>query len=403
MAALRKKKTDTTFSLTSMSKGGRAAVARSRSIDHQLDEERERREKEVQTLILGSPGAGKSTFLKQLRLQFGDGFPAAERQGYRDQILQNVATGLVHLIEHMERIGLKFQTPEIQKLATEFKKKHPRISIATLIKKFKEADEKAEKICPATTKAELTKRLSSLDIYKPDVPSEEDMHTLWADPAIQMCFERRHKFETDTLSTSSEFFLLHIGRICSSDYLPSVQDILHIRWPTLGVQEHQFIMDYRLYRMIDVAGQRSLRKKWIHFFDEVAAVIFFVSLAEFDEALEEDPSVMAMQDSLQAFHDVSYNQFLDKTDIILFLNKKDIFSNKLKKTSIKTCFPDYKGPELIDTSLQFVQEKFKLNKPPSKQMYTHVCCAIDVQQMKEVVSAVVECVVDINVKRLKHL
>ncbi|KAK3784901.1 hypothetical protein RRG08_056856 [Elysia crispata] len=386
-----------------MSKGGRAAVARSRSIDHQLDEERERREKEVQTLILGSPGAGKSTFLKQLRLQYGDGFPPAERQTYHDQILQNVATGLVHLIEHMERIGLKFQSPEMKKLATDFKRKHPRISIVTLINKFKEADEKAEKMCPATTKAELTKRLSSLDVYKPDVPSVEDMHTLWADPAIQMCYERRHKFETDRLSASSEYFLLHIGRICCPDYLPSIQDILLIRWPTLGVQEHQFIMDYRLYRMIDVAGQRSLRKKWIHFFDEAAAVVFFVSLAEFDESLEEDPSVMAMQDSLQAFHDVSYNQFLDKTDIILFLNKKDIFATKLKNSSITTCFPDYKGPDTMDSSLQYIQDRFLHNKPATKQMYTHISCAIDVPQMKDIVATTVECVVEINVKRLKHL
>ncbi|RUS79694.1 hypothetical protein EGW08_012548 [Elysia chlorotica] len=64
--------------------------------------------------LVGSPGAGKSTFLKQLRLQYGDGFPPPERQTYHDQILQNVATGLVHLIEHMERIGLKFQSPEMK-------------------------------------------------------------------------------------------------------------------------------------------------------------------------------------------------------------------------------------------------------------------------------------------------
>lgn len=36
-----------------MNKGGRAALARSKSIDHQIDEDRERRQREVQLLILG--------------------------------------------------------------------------------------------------------------------------------------------------------------------------------------------------------------------------------------------------------------------------------------------------------------------------------------------------------------
>ncbi|RUS83292.1 hypothetical protein EGW08_008914, partial [Elysia chlorotica] len=112
---------------------------------------------------------------------------------------------------------------------------------------------------------------------------------------------------------------------------------------------------------------------------------------------------MAMRDSIQAFHDVAYNQFLDKTDIILFLNKKDIFATKLKTTSITTCFPEYKGPDTMDSSLQYIQDRFLHNKPATKQMYTHICCAIDVPLMKDIVATTVECVVEINVKRLKHM
>ncbi|CAG5119152.1 unnamed protein product, partial [Candidula unifasciata] len=219
-------------------------------------------------------------------------------------------------------------------LAREFMQKHRRVSLATLMKTFKEADDKAEEICPVTTRAELTKRLSSLKIFSPEIPCVSDMHTLWADPAMIACFEKRHTFESDYLASNTEYFLLHIGRICSQDFLPSVQDILHIRWPTLGVQEHQFHVGNFLYRMIDVAGQRSLRKKWIHFFTEVTAVSFFVSLTAVDEVLEEDPTMNSLQDSLQAFNEVSHNQFLEKTDFILFLNKKDLFANKLKSTSL---------------------------------------------------------------------
>ena len=48
------------------------------------------------------------------------------------------------------------------------------------------------------------------------------------------------------------------------------------------------------FRVIDVAGQKSLRKKWIHFFEGVTAVLFFVALSGFDEAVEEEPTTVSV-------------------------------------------------------------------------------------------------------------
>ena len=42
--------------------------------------------------------------------------------------------------------------------------------------------------------------------------------------------------------------------------------------------------------MVDVGGQRSERKKWIHFFDNAKAVIFIAALSDYDLVLVEDPS-----------------------------------------------------------------------------------------------------------------
>ena len=44
------------------------------------------------------------------------------------------------------------------------------------------------------------------------------------------------------------------------------------------------------FRMVDVGGQRSERKKWIHFFDNAKAVIFIAALSDYDLVLVEDPS-----------------------------------------------------------------------------------------------------------------
>ena len=42
------------------------------------------------------------------------------------------------------------------------------------------------------------------------------------------------------------------------------------------------------FRMIDVGGQRSERKKWIHAFDNVQVVLFLVAVSGFDHVLVED-------------------------------------------------------------------------------------------------------------------
>jgi hypothetical protein len=40
--------------------------------------------------------------------------------------------------------------------------------------------------------------------------------------------------------------------------------------------------------MFDVGGQRSERKKWIHCFENVTAVLFVVAISGYDQCLAED-------------------------------------------------------------------------------------------------------------------
>lgn len=39
---------------------------------------------------------------------------------------------------------------------------------------------------------------------------------------------------------------------------------------------------------MDVGGQKSERKKWIHCFENVIALIYLASLSEYDQCLEEN-------------------------------------------------------------------------------------------------------------------
>ena len=62
----------------------------------------------------------------------------------------------------------------------------------------------------------------------------------------------------------------------ASSFVPSQQDVLRARAPTTGIIEYPFDLDTIIFRMVDVGGQRSDRRKWIHCFENVTSIIFFL-------------------------------------------------------------------------------------------------------------------------------
>jgi hypothetical protein len=69
--------------------------------------------------------------------------------------------------------------------------------------------------------------------------------------------------------------------------LPTNEDVLKMRVRTTGVIEAPFQIKYQkmnlAFKMIDVGGQRSERRKWIHCFDSVTAVLFVVAISEYNQ------------------------------------------------------------------------------------------------------------------------
>lgn len=83
------------------------------------------------------------------------------------------------------------------------------------------------------------------------------------------------------------------------NYIPSQQDVLRTRVKTTGIVETQFTFKGLRFKMVDVGGQRSERKKWIHCFEGVTAIIFCVSLAGYDLMLAEDEGVVSFGFSIE--------------------------------------------------------------------------------------------------------
>lgn len=182
------------------------------------------------------------------------------------------------------------------------------------------------------------------DFLPPDVT--EAIIELWKDPGVRECFSRSREYQ---LNDSAQYYFDSITRIGSRNYIPSDQDVLRSRVKTTGITETTFQIGELKYRMFDVGGQRSERKKWcvpfsprrrrrppppqdssltfpvlarrIHCFENVTAILFLVAISEYDQMLYEDEAINRMQEALVLFDSICNSRWFVRTSIILFLNK----------------------------------------------------------------------------------
>lgn len=93
-----------------------------------------------------------------------------------------------------------------------------------------------------------------------------------------------------------------------------------------------------------------------------------------------------MHESLKLFEDVVKNPIFKNTPIFVFLNKKDLFEEMIKKAPLKKCFPDYDGPEgEMNPALEFIQKKFRdvlHEHVPGKPLPIHIIAARVRRDMK---------------------
>ena len=68
-------------------------------------------------------------------------------------------------------------------------------------------------------------------------------------------------------------------------------------------------------------------------------------VSEYDMNLYEDGATNRMVEALELFDDICNNTFFKNSSMILFLNKRDLFEQKIKKKSIADydAFTDYDG------------------------------------------------------------
>jgi guanine nucleotide-binding protein G(o) subunit alpha len=255
---------------------------------------------------------------------------------------------------------------------------------------------------PSRTEREQDARrvISVLGQMKESDPISEDflivLKRLWADEAVQRCFKRSNEYQ---LTDSAKYFLDDLDRIGSADYLPTEQDLLRTRVKTTGVVEVNFELKGIHFRVFDVGGQRSERRKWIHYFEDVTAIIFFIAISEYDLTMYEDASTNRMQDSLQLFESIVNNPFFAKTSFIMFFNKKDLFEEKIKHSPLTICFPEYTGENEFEPATTYICEKFESkNLSSERDIYNHITCATDTSNVQIVFNSVIDTILTTSMR-----
>ncbi|KAI9349777.1 guanine nucleotide binding protein, alpha subunit [Obelidium mucronatum] len=418
------------------------AIRRNKEIENTLSFEKKSMmaKGSIKLLLLGAGDTGKSTVLKQFRLIYGVGFTEQEKALYRSAIILNIINSTTTLMNAMDKLKIPYgfdastvitqmemeQTsatvdrnlggeqlgtmPSLKKSNHSFQS-NSCLSQAISVMMGSKMSLKEGLFCgakDATAKyAEYcySKKMHTGEGYNAslvvkdmraafgiDPVLEYDLLTaikiLWSDPGIKYCFSRSGEYQ---ISDTCAYFLNDVERFCDPSYEPNDQDILNCRVMTLTITETKFEMQNVIYRVFDVGGQRSERKKWAPYFDDVSAIIYLVAISSFDQMCLEDESTNRMVESLNLFGSVCNHPVFKKTSLILFMNKIDIFKEKLKTTQVSTYFPDFNGSNDYNPTSQYFSMRFlAINKYPEKSIYTHFTWATDTKQIKHVLETVRE-------------
>ncbi|XP_070611200.1 guanine nucleotide-binding protein G(t) subunit alpha-3 [Erythrolamprus reginae] len=338
------------------------AMKRSRELEKRLQEDAIKDSRTVKLLLLGAGESGKSTIVKQMKIIHNHGYTDQECQEYKSVVYSNTLQSILSIVKAMSTLGIEYDNAQTRE---DEKQLYTMVAIAE--------------------DGSMSSELAGI------------IQRLWKDPGIQACFERASEYQ---LNDSAAYYLNDLDRLTAPDYVPNEQDVLRSRVKTTGIIETQFSFKDLHFRMFDVGGQRSERKKWIHCFEGVTCIIFCAALSAYDMVLVEDEEVNRMHESLHLFSSICNHQYFASTSIVLFLNKKDLFQEKISKTNLRICFPEYNGPNTFEDAGNYIKNQFlDLNiRKEDKEIYAHLTCATDTQNVKFVFDAVTDIIIKENLK-----
>ncbi|CAM9249099.1 unnamed protein product [Lampetra planeri] len=344
------------------------------AIEKQLKRDKDVNRNELKLLLLGTGESGKSTFIKQMRIIHGRGYTESDRREFTKLIHQNIVTAMQALVRAMTTLKINYGDS-----ANEVHARHV-----------------------ASLDVEAVRSLGGSEVAA--------IASLWADVGVVESFSRRREFQ---ISDSAKYYLDALSRVSAADYVPTEQDVLRVRVPTTGIIEYPFDLKNVVFRMVDVGGQRSERRKWIHCFENVTSILFLTALSEYDQVLAESDFENRLEESKSLFRLIVSYPWFDMASVILFLNKNDLLEEKIYKSHLADYFPQFKGPKHDpEAARQFIRKMFlDLNREANEEdeedgggrheekvIYSHFTCGTDTNNIRRIFDSVKDTILDWNIK-----
>ncbi|KAJ5212067.1 uncharacterized protein N7498_003713 [Penicillium cinerascens] len=342
------------------------ALQRNARIDRAIKNDKKTMDRTIKILLLGAGESGKSTIIKQMRIIHSRGFPEEERHTTRAVIYSNIVIAFKVLLDIMNAENIEFEQEKTKLLADLLDKTDPDVG----------SDEAFS-----------------------DMKVRDAMREMWLDAGVQKAVARGHEF---ALHDNLVYFYDSLDRIFKPGWLPDNQDMLQARLRTTGITETLFELGQMNFRMMDVGGQRSERKKWIHCFEGVQCLLFMVALSGYDQCLVEDQNANQMHEAMMLFESLVNGEWFKRKPIILFLNKIDLFKGKLAISSISKHFPDYTGSNTdFDAAARYFSDRFRgINRIPDREIYIHYTNATDTTLLKATMDSVQDMIIQKNLHTL---
>lgn len=374
-------------------------------------------DEKVKLLLLGTGESGKSTIFKQMRILWGSPKTDDDLRMYGVIVRSNIITAMRKLCILIRQLNY------VQKLDDE--------SAAATAADYSD--------CSGMTAREAFDQIIAYLVDNtanqpfPDIPGDqaeldwvgesrragvqsnkdarkflqhvEAIRVLWQSNAIQEAWMKRAQAN---INDSHNEYFQDLTRIASPTYIPTEYDILISRVRTTQVTVERYLIDGIEFEVYDAGGQRSERRKWVNCFDNVDAVIFVAALSEYDQTLAEARRHNRMIEALNLFSSVVKNAHFAETSIMLFLNKKDIFAEKIMYSNIADSpfFSDYAGPAKdFDHGVLYFIQKFEehLDEDEFNDSFIHVTCATDTNNMEFVLYSSKTIIMTDNLKRAGFL